>query len=206
MRPAAALAALCLLSAGPAWAHGGLAGGGGFLSGALHPFVAVPHLVLLLGIGLLSARVPADRRAPGFAALGLGLIIGVVLVQAEAQPSSSAMTAMILLLGLLAGLLAALAPTRLAPALVRAISLVSGLVVGLDTDIPVAGPEVTALVAPLLGVATGVYLIVLDTAALAAFALQRPTIRIAARVAGSWVAAVALMLLSLSLFPVEAIG
>lgn len=204
---AAALAALLASSAGPASAHGGLPGGGGFLSGALHPLVAVPHLVLLLGLGLLSARLPPERRGPAFAALGIGLLAGIALAQGGPRLFANLAPVAILGLAVMAGVLAALAPHELPGALVAALALPAGLAVGLDTDFALDPLRVgAALVAPIAGVAVGVYLIVLDAAALASLALRRPALSIATRVVGSWIAAIGLMLLSLSLAPDGAPG
>ena len=51
------LAALfLLLLAGPAAAHGTLPGGTGFQAGALHPIVALDHLLALLVTGLAVGR------------------------------------------------------------------------------------------------------------------------------------------------------
>lgn len=186
-RAAPVAAALCALVAGPAAAHGSLPGGSGFLAGALHPFVAVEHLLLLLSLGLLSGRLPPQRRALGFAAVGLGLLVGLTL--GEAGLAGSAAPSAILALALAGGLL--LASGLLLPSAVPALAALSGVAVGIDTDVARA-------VAPALGVIVGAYLIVLDAAALSALAKSLPFI-VAVRVAGSWIAAVALMLLALAL-------
>ena len=54
----------------PAQAHGTLPGGGGFYSGALHPLVAIEHLLLLLTGGLILGR---DGLRWPLLALGLGV-------------------------------------------------------------------------------------------------------------------------------------
>lgn len=194
------------MAPGPLAAHGGLPGGGGFLSGALHPFVAVPHLILLLGLGLVSARLSAENRSATFAAVGFGLLAGVAVAQAGLQPPAKAAAAAILALAVLVGVLAALAPSRLPALLVAGVALPSGFAVGLDTDLAAAGVGISALIAPLVGVVAGVYLIVLDSAAVAAFAQRRPALVIVPRVAGSWIAAIGLMLLTLSLAPIRPAG
>lgn len=190
--PRALGAAALLLGAGPASAHGGLSGGGA-LSGALHPFAAVEHLVLLLALGLLAGRLPRERRGGTFALLLAGLLAGLAAtaIGGVVLLPAGAATAAILALALLAGLLLALDPD-LPKAALPAAALVAGLAVGTDTE--VGGASALAAAA---GVVGGVFLIVLDAAALSAWA-TRPPLPVARRVAGSWIAAVALMLLALA--------
>ena len=193
------------LAAGPAAAHGGLPGGSGFLAGALHPLVAIEHLILLLGLGLLSGQLPQARRSLGFAAVGLGVLGGLAASGLGEWSAPTVVPSAILGLGVLTGLLVALAASRVPAALVPPLAGLVGVAVALDTDIP-RGPDggAGALVAPVAGVLTGVYLIVLDAAALASFAAARPPLPIAVRIAGSWIAAIALMLFAFSLSRVQA--
>jgi len=72
------LAGLAIVSAGPALAHSG----GTFtpLSGLLHPFLGIDHLLAMIGIGLLAAQRPARAALllpAGFvAAVAVGLFAG----------------------------------------------------------------------------------------------------------------------------------
>ena len=201
IRLGVAIAALLATVPKPAAAHAGLGGGGGFLSGVFHPFVAIEHLILLLGLGLLSARVPREQRGPGFTLLGVGLLLGVAVAQ---MAPGGAITAAILGLAVVTGGLVSLAPHRLSAVLLAGLASLIGLAVGLDTDIITGWQHgLAALAVSTAGLATGVYLIVLDAAALASLAARRP-FPIAVRVAGSWIAAIGLMLLALSLAPVRA--
>ena len=65
---------LSLLSALPARAHG--LAGSGLMTGALHPLTGVDHLLLLVGVGAVAARV--DRRLlwPALAGAVLGALFG----------------------------------------------------------------------------------------------------------------------------------
>jgi urease accessory protein len=192
--PRALAAAPLSLSAGPAAAHGGLPGGGGFLSGALHPFAAVEHLVLLLALGLLAGLLPRERRPRALALLLAGLLAGLaatVTGRAGLLPAGT-VAAAILALALIGGLLLALDPA-LPAAAVPGVALAAGLAVGADTE--VGGASALAAAA---GVVVGAFLIVLDAAALSAWA-TRPPLPIARRVAGSWIAAIAIMLLALAI-------
>ena len=63
---------LSLLSALPAGAHG--LAGSGLVAGALHPLTGADHLLLLVGVGALSARVDRRLLIPAlFGALAGGL-------------------------------------------------------------------------------------------------------------------------------------
>lgn len=204
---AAVLAALLAWTAVPAAAHGGLGGGDGFLSGALHPFIAVEHLILLLGLGLLSGRLSMERRGLSFAFLGIGLVGGAVSAQIAHPLPTRTLAVAILGLAFAIGCLVSLASYRRLPrVLIAALASLAGLAVGLDTDLAGTAQEVWSVrLVPMLGLATGVFLIVLDAAALSSIA-QRPPFPVVVRVAGSWIAAVGLMLLALLVGPVRAAG
>lgn len=159
-------AALLAVAGGPAAAHGGLPGGEGFLSGVVHPLVAIEHLILLLSIGLLAGQRPPAQRSASFAAVGLGLLGGLAATRGGQGVTPFAAPA-ILALGCLTGGLLALSPTRFPRALLPVLAILAGLAVGLDTDVIGATGAARAVVtASVAGVLTGVYLIVLDAAAL----------------------------------------
>jgi urease accessory protein len=175
------------LTATAAHAHGSLPGSGGFYAGALHPLVALEHLLLLLALGLQLGSAPdGPARAPLIAlagALGTGLLLGLAGLAWPAAP-----------LGILTG--AVLAGAALAagaplggPALAL-LAAAAGLATGLDTGVP------SATWTPQAGVFLGVFLIVLNAMAAASVA-RRPPWGIAVRVVGSWVAAAALMMLAM---------
>lgn len=179
-----------------ALAHGGLPGGGGFYSGVAHPFVAVEQALALLALGLLLGQQPgAFSRFPlaGVAVgLSLGLATGPGLIPTGAGAGAT------LALALVFGGLLALARPMAAWMLVLVGGL-AGWVVGMDTDVPVA-PSASMIesLSPFAGVVTGVFLIVLNAAALAQ-AARRPPWFYGVRVAGSWVVAIAMMVLALRL-------
>lgn len=204
MRRRAAVAAAIAIPAGaPAAAHGVLPGAAGFIPGVLHPLVTVEHLILLLALGLLCGQVPAERRRAAFAALGLALVVGLAAAawRGAVEP---AVPVAILALACAAGGLVALARPGLPAAGIAALAALAGLTVGLDTDVIGAGQAGgQVLLAPGAGVAVGAYLVVLDAAALAA-AAARPPFAVAVRVAGSWIAAIGVLLLALSFSRLEA--
>ncbi|MGV8951236.1 MAG: HupE/UreJ family protein [Cypionkella sp.] len=176
-------------------AHGTLAGGGGFYAGVEHPFLAWEHTILLIGLGLLLGRLGRiDAWLPLWGlliGLGSGLSLAATLGGAGAGP-------VVLLLAMLTGAVVVVAmplPMLLLALLAAAI----GAAIGLDTGVP-PPPDMTAieLYAPYVGVVVGVFLIVLNVMALASLA-TRPPYTIAVRMVGSWIVAIAMMLLALHL-------
>lgn len=194
--PPALAAAAAALAAGPAQAHGALPGGGGFYAGLAHPFLAWEHLLLLLALGLIFGRQPRRPGRAPLTGLALGLAAGLAL-GAAGVVSAAAPLAVLTAAGL-TGLALALAPPLPIPAL-AAFATACGLAVGIDTGAPVP-PEAGAIAAatPSAGVFVGVFLIVLNAIAIASLA-HRPPWTIAVRIAGSWVAAAAVMVLALQL-------
>jgi hydrogenase/urease accessory protein HupE len=191
MRTLAAL--LGAMVATPAAAHGTLAGAEGFYAGALHPVLAWDHFLLLLALGALLGRQP--HRPVGAliglaVGLGSGLALGTAGVSWPLAPliiaASAALGGAAVAVALPAGGLA-----------IMAFATVGGVLIGIDTGVP--GSNATAGDLGLYaGVFAGVLLIVIDTMGLT-FVAHRPPYAIAFRVAGSWIAAAAVMMLALHL-------
>lgn len=178
------LTLLLIAAAMPAQAHGTLPGGGGFYSGALHPLVAIEHLLLLLAAGLILGR--DDLRRP-LLALGLGVGAGLWFGTAVASQQ-------IVLLGVTLGFGTLLALQLKQPEWIyTALLLVAGLAVGLETDLPASNARMAAL-----GVGVGVFLITMNAFALGA-ALISSRVAVTLRVAGAWMLAVSMMVLALNL-------
>ncbi len=176
---------LLIVLGGPAAAHGTLPGGGGFYSGALHPFVALDHLVALLALGLTLGR--HQLRLP-LVGLGVGLAVGL----AYGMPFAWLQLVVLVLALLLGGLLAA----NLAPPVAGlvAVALALGLAIGADTDTGTANAGVAAAA----GTFIAACLICLNAMALAGV-LRHPPRLIVLRVAGSWILAIAVLVLALRL-------
>jgi urease accessory protein len=168
-------------AAGPVLAHGTLPGGGGFYDGLLHPVWAVEHLVALVALGLLLGR--EGMRAPLLvlaAAAALGLAVPAAVPLAPTLPVIAGAA--------LAGAALAL-PFTLPGVAAAALAALLGLAVGADSEAPT--PLAVA------GLGTGIALVTLNAMALAG-PLARPATGIALRVAGSWIAAFAMLLTALA--------
>lgn len=192
---AGALTLAGALLPGAAAAHGSLAGGNDFLNGALHPLFVPAHLLTLAAAGLWFGRQSLDRAGPVLLAFAGALAAG--LAASLWAPVPQWHETALLALALAAGVATAAAwPPRRAlavPGLAAA-----GLLVGLDS--PPDWASGGGVVAAAAGTFLGAYLLFLNVAGLASIA-KRPWQAIAARIAGSWITAIALIVLALSLRP-----
>jgi urease accessory protein len=168
-----------------------LAGMEGFVGGMLHPLLAPAHVISLIGLGLVVSRDVLSAQVRIIAAFASGLAggLGAIAWGSGETPANDVLVAMAALCGLIA------ATGFSAPAWFTALlALVSGVAVGLDSP-----PEAISLreaVSMLIGTACGgiASLAAIDAAACA---LSRPWQGIATRVAGSWIAAIAILVLAL---------
>ncbi|MFM1769893.1 MAG: hypothetical protein RJA22_2422 [Verrucomicrobiota bacterium] len=178
----------------PARAHTSIQGLGDFIGGLLHPVLTPTHALLLLGLGLLAGRTtPPPMRWPmrcflpltalALAMTGLGwvkamhpvvlhgtlLMVGGLLAWGRAMP-----------LPALCGLFA-----------------FAGAALGLDS-----APETTAapaIVKTLLGTWLGLAVVLYDIAIYASLGAAAAGLRVAARIAGAWLMAIAILMLALAL-------
>ena len=163
----------------------------GFVAGLVHPVSTPAHVVALIGLSLIAGRnfLRAGAAIVGAFVFGLAAGLGAIAWGVGETPASDVLLASATLCGLIAASGVA-APVLLAvPA-----ALVSGLALGLDSP-----PESILLgeaVAMLVGTACG------GIGALAMIAFLASTMArwregILLRVAGSWIAAIAILVLAL---------
>jgi hydrogenase/urease accessory protein HupE len=175
---------LLALVALPAEAHGTLPGGDGFYAGALHPFVALEHLLALFSVGLILGR---DGLRRPLWPLAIGLCGGIWLGAGVAG-----LQVVLLAVTLLIGVLLAL-QSKLPEGAVAVVLLVAGAGVGMDTDLPRINLGVA-----FVGLCVSTFLITMNAFALGA-AVSGGRGAIVLRVAGAWMVAVSLMVLALHL-------
>jgi urease accessory protein len=181
---AVSLALVLTVSISPANAHDAIAGGGPFVNGILHPAIEPAHLLSLLALGLWigrQERAALRRSTVTFAvALIAGLFAGPLGTLPPLVPIACA-----LILGCLAG------GGWPWPSRAAAIaSAATAIVIGFDS-----GADDWALA---LGIWVGAMLILLNVVNLV-MRIEAAWLRIGVRIAGAWIAAIALMLLALSL-------
>ena len=173
-------------------AHTPIEGIGDFYNGLLHPLLVPAHLLSIVAVGLLIGQQPSRSLQPAalacLAATTAGLIGAGLGWVAELE---------VLLLSGAAGCGLLVAWRPLLPLWVGiALGGLIGFAVGLDS-----GPnliELPSTIAALLGTGIAVYLLFLYATAAADRLKTRPWQQIAIRVVGSWIAASALLVLSLS--------
>ena len=194
---AASFACACLAPEA-AFAHAPIKGIGTFYNGVLHPVLVPAHLLLIFGLGLLLGQhAPRASRVGWF-----GFVVAFWTGLAGASLGYSIPDVVLLGLALSAGLLVAL--ERIGHlGIAFALAVAAGLCLGLDSA-PEGIAEGERWLA-LLGTATGGVLLISYVGGLAA-GLVRPWQRIGVRIAGSWTAAGAGIVLALALAGPQTIG
>jgi urease accessory protein len=163
----------------------------GIVGGLVHPVSTPAHVVALTGLGVIAGRnlVPAGAAIIGAFTLGLAAGLGAIAWGVGETPASDVLLASATLCGLMAAL-DITAPVSLAVP----VALVSGIALGLDS--PPQSILLGEAVAMLIGTACGG----IGTLAMIAFvasAIARLWRGILLRVAGSWIAATAILVLAL---------
>ena len=185
--------ALLLALPSVAWAHLATTGLGPVYDGITHLLLSPDDLVPVLAMAMLAGlNGPAAGRRTLFA-LTLAWLAGGLAGFAFGQPVIPG--ALTLVSFLVLGVLVAL-DRRLSPAVVAAIAVVLGLLHGWLNGAGIAGSAREALA--LAGIGGTIFVIVALGAALVV-TVACGWRRIAVRVAGSWVAAVGLLMLGWSL-------
>ncbi len=183
---------LALLSPRLASAHSPIQGMSDFYNGLLHPFFSLPHLLVVIPLGILMGR-QAEKRGTS---LSLGFLLALVVGLGCATFSIGFAAEKTLLVGAAAlGLL--LAVGRPLPAFICwSAALAMGLVMGLDF----ASEIVKSKGALNFGTGLTLYFICLYAMLLSENFTKQKWQQIGVRVLGSWIAACALLALSLSVF------
>lgn len=193
MRARIVLAVLLVVGAcGPAEAHSPIKGIGTFYNGLLHPILVPAHLLALIAVGLLIGQ--HTPRASRLALPAFTTAVTLVLcldLWTRPQPQW-----VLLAIALAAGL--AIAVARTGPLVATLLVVAAGVAVAIDSA-PDAVPADQVWLG-LLGTGLGALLIVTYCGGLAAW-FDRPWQQIAIRAAGSWIAASAMLALTLEFLP-----
>ncbi len=160
------------------------------IDGFLHPLVTPGHLIALISLGLVAGptTLPAITAMVATFALGLTIGLGALACGAGETPAGDVLLASAALCGLTAA-----KGVRAPVALAAPAALASGVALGLDSP-----PEAIRLgeaVAMLVGTACG-GIAALALIALLAFTAAGRWQGIVLRVAGSWIAAIAIVALA----------
>jgi urease accessory protein len=190
----------CLFgSTTPALAHAPLMGIGGVFGGVIHAVLVPEHGLTLLALGLVLGRQKHDARRSGMLVFVAVLTCGLVAAALIGEETFAA-DLLLLVTGTLGLLIAA---AWMPPRLVLCMAALAGLMFALDSkpDGTSAVETTRMLIGSGLGAAVALALV-----AEGAVYLRGHAMLIAARVAGSWIAAIGIMVLSLRIMTRMTIG
>jgi hypothetical protein len=183
----------------PAFAHSPIMGIGGVVGGVLHALLIPEHGLSLLALGLVLGLTERPARHTGYAVFAIALLCGLV---AAAFSVGEALAADILLAA--TGIIGLLAVTLWTPTtLLWGAAAVVGLTIALDSR-----PEVASnaeAIRMLFGSGIGAMLALVIVAEVS-FLLRSNAQRIVARVMGSWITAIAILVLSLRIVTQMTVG
>jgi urease accessory protein len=192
-RPGRSCFGLLLLAVSQsALAHSTTQGVGDFYAGVLHPLTALEHILPFIALGLLVGQ-QAKRAQEVVPIFSVALMLGAGA--ALFLPASPLVTFVNLLSGAVLGGLAALA-WNIPTAVFWSIGAVFGLTHGLANGEAVNGNIRWYLFIPGVGIAG--LLVVTNVMLIADYLVQRKEnwLKIAVRVAGSWIAAIGILVLA----------
>ena len=190
---AAGLALPGLLPATPGFAHSVVAGYDPFPGGLLHPLLVPAHLMALVALGLMLGTQGARASIRLLAVFALSLAAAILMVAAALSPREPALVLSVCTLG--AGAVAAAGRPLPFPA--TALLAGVGAIALLLDSVPAILSKSETLIA-LGGTVLSACGVLIAVAGLALLA-RRPWQRIAVRIAGSWCAASALLVLAATL-------
>jgi hydrogenase/urease accessory protein HupE len=193
VRRVAVGALACAIVPARAEAHLVTTGLGPIYDGISHVFLSPDDLIPIVGIALLAGlNGPAGGRRALFALTAAWLAGGMagVLFGVPSLPGAMTTASFLVIGGLTA------ADRRLSPAALTALAVSVGLVHGWLNGVGIAEAQKEAL--GLAGIVGAIFVLVAIASA-SVVSLRLPWMRIAVRVAGSWVAAIGLLMLGWSL-------
>jgi hypothetical protein len=188
-----------LLGATPAFAHSPIMGIGGVVGGVLHAILIPEHGLGLLALGLALGQWEQSPRRTGIVIFAIALACGLI---AAALAVGEGIAADVLLAA--TGILGLLVVAMWTPTwLVWPLAVMVGLTLALDSR-----PEVASnaeVIQMLIGSGLGA-LVALAVVAEVSFLLRSNAQRIVARVVGSWITAIAILVLSLRIVTQMTVG
>jgi hydrogenase/urease accessory protein HupE len=163
----------------------------GFVAGLVHPLSITAHVTALIGLGLMVGQ--QSRRRATLLAFAIGLMAGLAALAAAIGETRAPL---VLLSGAALAGLAAAVGWPIPSILGAPLALIVGAAIGLDS--PPRAASIAAANAALAGTALAAFAAVALIAAVAA-RLRRGWPRIGVRVLGSWIAAAAILVVTLQL-------
>ena len=194
------LATIVLWCASPAHAHMGLEGFGSFANGAAHPVLVPAHMLLIVALALLAGRQGYARVSETARTFVIGLLAGLAIVSlpAFAHTVSEARLQQLILSGAMLAGLAVAAAANLPQSSWRPLVALAGCLIGLDSGVDgVSAWTVTQTYAG-TAISTTVAILYLSSVAAEIHANRPHWMQIGLRIIGSWIAAIAILILALA--------
>lgn len=190
----AGLVWLGALSPATALAHAPVQNIGDFVNGVAHPLYSPAHLLILLGLGLMiGQRAPLTLKLPVLVFVpvsAVALLLTMTGLVARVYPP--------VLLSLALGVGALVALEKPVPAAVTgALLALAASTIGLDSM--VESPDKIVVLKTLAGTWTCQIIVVIALAYYVSLGLKWKWLQVGVRVLGSWIVAIALLVLAFSL-------
>lgn len=187
------LAVAALLYPSAAHAHSPIKDIGTFYNHFLHPLVVPSHALLLIAMALLLGQQGRDVARVGIISLGLAFAVALAAVTIGGLHGEQEW---MLLAGALVVASAVSLGWRIPSPLIACLAVGAGAAIGFDSAISTTDLRESALAVS--GLMVGVLYLTIVIAGLTV-AIEKHWQRIAIRVAGSWILAVSIMVLALSI-------
>ena len=186
---------LLLLCPALAWAHGSLPGANVFINGFLHPYLAPAHAISLFALALLVGGQTQQNKGLSIISLTCGLVAGAALAAVLGDPNTDAL---LLTLALVCSLMVAF-QWEGSRWWISCVALALGIAVALGSGDPaISGVQRLSLLG---GGCIGALVLVAQIAFFVDELVVRRRlhpVRIAVRIVSSWVSAITLLLLAMT--------
>ena len=193
--PLLAVGLILLAWPAQAQAHAAVQGMGEFVGGFLHPLLTPPHLLVLVSLGLLFGQERPMHLRRSMLSFALSAVFG--LVATGVGVVSGVPQTVLIVIGLFVGALVALAAPL--PAWVRvAVGVAAGLALGMDSGVD-PGTAGVATAKTLSATWASLCVWVVNLAFYSARLPAYQWLQTGVRVVGSWIMAIAFMMLAFAL-------
>jgi hydrogenase/urease accessory protein HupE len=175
-------------------AHSPVKGMGDFINGLCHPLTTPSHVLVIVGLGLLAGRRrPFNLRAPMAVFIALS---GAALLVATSCGIKAVHPALTIGVALGAGILLALDKN---PSTLPFCALFASAALAMGLDSAAEAGSAAAVAKTLLGNWISLVVLVYDIAIYVSLGGEAKWLKVALRIAGSWLIAISLLVLAFSL-------
>ena len=187
------------LQASPTEAHMGVEGLSNFANGALHPILVPAHAMLIATIALLAGRQGYPWVAKSAVAVFIGLMIGLAVITMPTGAhaiSEARIQQLILTGGVLSGMAVAIS-ISMPRTILLTVTAMAGCVIGMDSGYEADSTWIVAQTYAGTAVSTPLAVVYLAGVTAEIFSRRPLWMQIGVRIIGSWIAAIAILVLAL---------